>query len=182
MQDNQNQLEMGHDDLKAALECLLFASGEVLTRKKLAEILCVKGKTLEIVIDLLKMDYADPGRGLTVIDEDGGLRIATKRSLSFYLDKLFSNTRKKGLSNAALEVLAIVALRQPTTKSIIEELRGCNCDGAIQTLLKRELIESSGKSAKIGSPQLYVTTKKFLTTFELESLDDLPNPEELILI
>lgn len=177
-----NQLEMGHDDLKAVLECMLFASGEPLSRRKLSEVLGVKGRTLEIVIDLLKTDYSDPGRGLTIIDEDGSLRIATKRSLSTYLDKLFSNTRKKGLSNAALEVLAIIALRQPATKSTVEDLRGCNCDGAIQTLLKRELIESSGKSNKIGSPQLYVTTKKFLVTFELESLDDLPNPEELILI
>lgn len=164
----------------AIIECVLFASGEPVSPKKLAEILECGVRDVRRAISLLKERYEKSG--LEILETGEGIRLTTKKRYSVYIDRLFSNQKRRGLSNAALEVLAIIALRQPVTKAEIEEMRGVSADSLVQQLIRKDLIYCSGKLDKLGSPSHYSTTPKFLEVFELESLDQLPTLDDLRLL
>ncbi len=165
----------------AALEALLFASGEGLTEKKIATVLDVNVKMTREIVSKLRSKYEKSDSGLELYLENGIYRLTTKRNLSSYLDELFSNQKRKGLSNAALEVLAIIASSQPITRAEIDAMRGVSCGSLMQTLLAKELIYCSGTLDKIGKPKAYSTTQRFLEVFEIDSLEQLPKIEEFII-
>jgi segregation and condensation protein B len=161
---------------KAILEAILLASPEPLTIKRIAEVIGLDERDARILMDDLKKEYQQPGRGLYIQEMAGGYVLATRPEYAEYVEKLLQ-PRGKGLSNAALETLAIIAYRQPITKAEIEGVRGVKVDRAIETLLERRLIREVGRKEAPGRPVLYGTTKEFLEYFGLRDLSELPKPD-----
>lgn len=160
------------DKMLSVIESILFVMGESVTARKLSEILELNiAETRKLVLALQKQ-YEDENRGIRIIELNQAFQMTTARDNSVYIDKLCKQTRSKGLSPATVEVLAIVAYKQPVTKGEIETIRGVSCDKAMKTLLERDLIEVRERQGNKGN--LYVTGEGFLRTFGLRSLKDLP--------
>ncbi len=157
----------------AALEGLLFAAGEPLSVAQLAQLLEVERPTVWQLLEELKTAYAQPERGLTLREVAEGVQLVTKPELYPLLSRL-SRNREVRLSNAALETLAIVAYKQPVTRSEMEAIRGVSVDGVVNTLLDLGLICEAGRKQALGKPLLYATTAKFLELFGLKNLASLP--------
>jgi segregation and condensation protein B len=166
------------NDLRAAIEAVLFVSNEPVTVDSLADAL---GSDAEAVTgqlnDIKKSFDADPG-GFALEQTAGGWRFATRPEHEAILKKYFAKKGEGRLSIAALETLAIVAYRQPITAPEVSDIRGVNSTGVIRTLLERHLIRVAGRKAVVGSPFLYRTTREFLIHFGLNDIRDLPRLEE----
>lgn len=158
-------------DLIAALECILFVSEEPLSAARAAEVLQVEPGEVEELVEELKQSMEN--RGLTVVELAGGYALATRSDYAEYIQTLLEPDPDR-LSRQALEVLAIVAYRQPITRPEIDELRGVNSSGVVNTLLEKKLLRVCGRLDAPGRPFLLETTEFFLSTFGLKDLDDLP--------
>jgi segregation and condensation protein B len=135
---------------------------------------------VEAVLEELRADWDRPTRGLRMERVAGGWRGVTPAPLDPYLRAYHGIAARQRLSQAALEVLAIVAHRQPVTVPEVNYIRGTNSTGVVRTLLDRKLIRVSGRKKVVGKPFLYRTTDDFLVHFGLETPEDLPDPEELV--
>ena len=167
--------------LKPILESLLFATDEPLNLKRLCEVL-TENTADEIKNELDEWGQAlatDETRGLQLVEVAGGYLLATKPEHNVMIDRLLERKRKRVLSQAALETLAVIAYRQPVTRAEIEAIRGVNIDSMVHTLLQRRLIKISGRKDVAGHPFLYKTTKHFLHHFGLRNLKELPRIDEL---
>lgn len=163
------------NEVKAIVEGLLFASGdEGITCKQLCKILEVNESAVMHLIDELKYDYEHTDRGIMILQSHHVFHLTTKPEHSSYYKKLLDTPQTTRMSQAALETLAIIAYKQPITRTEIEEIRGVKSDRPVQTLLSRFLIEEVGRRESIGRPILLGTSKDFLTYFGLTSLDELP--------
>lgn len=164
--------------IKRIVESLLFASNEALSFQRLRDIIeakiPVKPKMLRDAIDDLQEDYAAQARAFRLEESPLGYLLKTKEEYAGYIEQLFRNKRTEKLSQAAIEVMAIIAYKQPITKPEVDAIRGVDCSGTLQNLLERELIEPRGKRDAPGRPTLYATTAHFLTHFGLRSLEELP--------
>lgn len=170
---------MDDKEIRAVIESILFVWGEPLNIKELSRVLDMpKDKVKENVLEL-KKELEETKRGIRIIEINDCYQLCTRIESHSYIEKLCVTSQSRGLSQATLEVLAIIAYKQPITKYEIENIRGVKSDKAINTLLERELIEIKGRLDKIGRPILYGTTDVFLKTFGFKSLDELPNIEEL---
>jgi segregation and condensation protein B len=158
---------------KAILEAILLASPEPLSVRRISEVMGLDEKDARILIDDLRKDYQQPGRGLFVQEIAGGFVLTTRSEYAEYVEKLLQ-PKAKGLSHAALETLAIVAYRQPVTKAEIEGVRGVKIDRSLETLLERRLIKELGRKESPGRPLIYGTTPDFLQYFGLKDVSDLP--------
>ncbi|HYF93445.1 MAG TPA: SMC-Scp complex subunit ScpB [Symbiobacteriaceae bacterium] len=158
---------------KAILEAILLASPEPLSVKRIAEVIGLDEKDARILVEDLKKEYTQPGRGLLVQEMAGGYVLTTRPEYGEYVEKLLA-PKGKGLSHAALETLAIIAYRQPITKAEIEGVRGVKVDRSVETLTERGLIREVGRRDGPGRPIIYGTTKDFLAYFGLKDLSDLP--------
>lgn len=161
---------------KGILESLLFAAGdEGLSSKQIAAVLEIEEqKAIEIIEDL-KHDYDQVhDRGITIVILAGTYQLATKKSNAQYLKKLVDSPNTSTLSQAALETLAIVAYKQPITRTEIEEIRGVKTERPLHTLTAKALIKEVGRAEGTGRAYLYGTTKEFLDYFGLRSIDELP--------
>ncbi len=166
------------NELRAALEAILFVSNEPVTVDALAEAL--GGKTEAIVRELEELKRfldANVG-GFTLEQTAGGWRLATRPEHEPVLKTYFAKRGESRLSIAALETLAIIAYRQPVTAPEVSDIRGVNATGVLHTLLERRLIRVAGRKAVVGSPFLYRTTREFLIHFGLNDIRDLPRLEE----
>lgn len=166
-------------EMEAALEAVLFVSGEPVSRERLLAMFDEEERrdaaaALEAVLER----YGGEGRGVMVDEAAGGLRLVTRPELGDWLGRFFEAGGGSKLSMAALETLAIVAYRQPVTAPEIQELRGVNPSGVLKTLLERRLVRIAGRKEVVGKPFLYCTTREFLVHFGLKSLKDLPPLEE----
>ncbi|MDD1501984.1 MULTISPECIES: SMC-Scp complex subunit ScpB [unclassified Lysinibacillus] len=167
--------------LQSRIEALLFVVGDDgLTIKQLSQLL---GEPEELVVqtmEVLKTTYEeDLARGVTIKEMAGVYQLITKSDLADTIQRLVENPTAQSLSQASLEVLAIVAYKQPITRVAIEDLRGVKCERPIQTLVSRGLIKEVGRSEGTGRAILYGTTKEFLNYFGLNSMDEMPPlPEE----
>lgn len=161
------------DELKAALEAILFVSGEAVSHFKLANTLAISSDDLDELIVLLQDDLQKNDRGLALVKIAGGYRLCTKVKIAPYLEK-FTQVIDKKLSQPIMETLSIIAFKQPVTKQEIEEIRGVNTDKILRRLLERDLIQEVGRKKVIGRPILYGTTSVFLQCFGLNDLKDLP--------
>ncbi|RMG56865.1 MAG: SMC-Scp complex subunit ScpB [Deltaproteobacteria bacterium] len=160
------------------VESLLLVSGKPLTEEKIRKVLPQEeGEAVKKALNLLKEKYGGDS-GILLEFVSGGYQLRTNPANQEYV-RNFLQTRPPRLSRAALETLAIVAYRQPITRAEIEDLRGVDSQGAIKTLLERKLIRVVGKKEVPGRPFLFGTTKEFLETFSLESLNSLPSLEEI---
>ena len=169
-----------YSEIEAALEAVLFVAAEPVDRAKLLEIFGSQDRTaaaaaLERVIERYG---GGAEKGIQIEEVAGGLRLVTRPELHGYLRKFFEVSGRTRLSMAALETLAIVAYRQPSTGPEIQELRGVSPAGVLKTLLEKRLVRISGRKKVVGKPFLYRTTREFLMHFGLESVEDLPPLEE----
>ncbi len=160
---------------KGIVEALLFASGDVgLSITQIANVLDVTEFQATDVIESLKEDYDEDGRGIHIVEMAGVFQLATKKVHSDYLKKLIESSNTHGLSQAALETLAIIAYKQPITRAEIEEIRGVKTERPLHTLVSKILIKEVGRAEGSGRAYLYGTTKEFLDYFGLNSLEELP--------
>jgi segregation and condensation protein B len=162
------------------IEALLFASDSPLSPDKIQAV--IKDSTpdeIEEVINSLNEKYRLGGHSFAIKRIAKGYQMYTLPDFAPWIKALFSHNRREKLSSQSLEVLAIVAYKQPIVKSDVDRLRGVNSEGPIFTLLDRKLITIVGRKPVPGRPLLYGTTQEFLTHFGLKDLDDLPRIEEL---
>jgi len=160
----------------AALEALLFVAKDPLSAVKIAEIMEISEENVQELVDTLQERYEDPLSGLILIELDNGYKIGTKPSLARYIEILYKQPTQT-LSNAALEVLSIVAYKQPLTRGEIDFIRGVHSDTALATLVEKGLVKEVGRKDSPGRPILYGTTDVFLLHFGLKSLNELPELE-----
>ncbi|MDT8860090.1 SMC-Scp complex subunit ScpB [Alkalihalobacillus sp. MEB130] len=162
-------------ELQAAMEGLLFVVGdEGLTGEDIASVLDIDVETIHDAISSLQVLYKEQQRGLQIVEMAGAFRLTTRPEHAPYFKKLAASPLHSGLSQAALETLAIVAYRQPITRMEIDEIRGVKSDRAIHNLSSKLLIKEVDRAPGPGRPILYGTTKFFLDHFGLNSLTELP--------
>lgn len=175
--------EYSDEDYRRAapiVEAMLFASDEPLTLARIRDVLDeFAGMDFRRCFDDLNGAYRETARSFEIRSVAGGYQIFTLPEYSEVLERLFARRSQTRLSQKALEALAIVAYKQPVTRTEIEEIRGVNSDGIMRTLLSRNLIAISGQASTPGTPFLYKTTRQFLEYFGLNSLKDLPKLREL---
>ncbi|MCR8851753.1 SMC-Scp complex subunit ScpB [Lysinibacillus fusiformis] len=162
--------------LQSRIEALLFVVGDDgLTIKQLSQLLGEQDEIIIQAMDALRKVYdEDIARGITVKEMAGVFQLITKSDLADTIQRLVENPTAQSLSQASLEVLAIVAYKQPITRVAIEDLRGVKCERPIQTLVSRGLIKEVGRSEGTGRAILYGTTKEFLHYFGLNSVEEMP--------
>ena len=166
--------------MKRELEALLFATDSPLTIARLKKIFPeAEANELKSAVEELQEEYDGHDHAFTVIEFGGGYQIATKPEFSPIVEKMLKTRRFTRLSKAGLEVLAIIAYKQPLTRIEIDEIRGVNSSGAVSTLTERNLITVVGRSATVGNPLLYGTTREFLNHLGLRGLGQLPDLPDL---
>lgn len=169
-----SESNLSKEEMRSAIESLLFVWGEPLSLSRIAKILNQKQSDIEHLMEELKAQYIEEKRGFQIIEVNKQYQFATRKENYIYIESLCKTTKSKGLSASALEVLTIIAYKQPITKIDIEQIRGVSSETAIQSLLERELIEVKGRLEKIGRPQIYGTTDMFLKSFGLTTLAEMP--------
>lgn len=165
--------------MKSALESLMFVWGQPLSVKDAAEMFDVPWRDIYDDMKELQAEYEEQGRGIRIREIDKSFQFCTAAENGEYIERFCTPVKEKKLSQPALEVLAIIAYKQPVTRGEIEAIRGIKCDRVIEGLTKRQLIEEKGRSEGIGRPILYGTTKLFLEKFGFTTLKDLPQIEEV---
>lgn len=162
------------NNLVSTIEAMLFASGDPVEVSKLAEVLDIDEETVEKMLGHLSAQYDEREAGLMLIRVDNKYQICTREAYSEEVRRLMEIKKNTPLSNAAFEVLAIVAYNKTVTRSFIEQVRGVDCSGPVSSLVQKGLIEEKGRLDLPGRPLIYGTTDRFLRCFSLNSLDDLP--------
>lgn len=132
------------------------------------------------VIESLNQKYSENNNSFRIREVGGGFQFHLLEDYSLQVERHFSKQRRRRLTQAGLETLAIVAYKQPVTKGEIEQIRGVASDGVIQTLLERSLVKLAGRADRVGRPLLYATTSEFLEYFGINSLDQLPKLDEVL--
>jgi segregation and condensation protein B len=166
--------------LTQMIEALLFASDAPLSAADLLRIdERLDEDTVEAVIQELRAEYELSERSFQVYEVAGGYQLLTRPEFVTVLERYDSVPQPARLSVPALEVLAIIAYRQPIGRAEIEDIRGVGSSGVLRTLQERELIDAVARGEGLGRPLLYGTTQKFLEHFGFRSLEDLPRPDEL---
>ena len=166
------------DEMQAAVEAILFASGDPIEYEKIAEALEIEPDYALSLLMNLGAQLDERGSGICLVRMDNRFQLCTR---SEYYDKVravLEIKKNSPLSNAAFEVLAVVAYNQPVTKSFVEQVRGVDCSGVMATLCQKGLIEEKGRLDLPGRPLLYGTTPEFLKCFSVSSLDELPELPE----
>jgi segregation and condensation protein B len=166
-------------DLKSALEAIIYAADEPATVEQLANVLAEEKHVVRAALDELVASYANDERGVEIRAVAGGYRVYTKPQHHDLVRRFIKSLRPPlRLTMPALETLAVIAYKQPVTQPEIQEIRGVNCAGVIETLLEKRLIITAGRKQVIGRPILYRTSKEFLMRFGLGDLDELPSLKE----
>jgi segregation and condensation protein B len=164
--------------LKAILESLLFAAGGPVTLAQLVAVLeTVPRDTIRLALADLASSYTASTRGLVLEEVANGYQLRSAKEHAFYVRKLLA-AKPPRLSRPLLETLAIIAYRQPVTRPEIEQLRGVDCGGVIDTLLERRLVKIGGRKEAPGRPLVYTTTPEFLEVFGLKDIASLPDLDE----
>ena len=167
--------------LKPVIECLLFVADRPVSLDTLSSILGVEDKKLiRSVIDELEQDLRARQSSLQILHVARGYQFYTLREYAEWVKKLYKEETTHRLSRAALEVLSIIAYRQPITKAEIEKIRGVDSSGALSKILEKKLVRITGKKKTPGNPLLYGTTEFFLRYFGLKDISDMPELDELI--
>lgn len=170
---------MENEELIQAVEAMLFASGKAVKPDTLAEILGVEKQDVINAIEELKKILVERRSGIQVIKVNESYQLATLEKFYSYICTMLDNRPKPTLSQAALEVLSIVAYNQNSTRAEIEKIRGVSSDSALNKLLEYNLVEEAGKMNVPGRPMMYRTTDEFLKMFGYTSLKDLPELPDL---
>jgi len=180
--------------LSRVIEALLFSAQKPLSIREIAtaiksaeaedelspnQFARVSAAEVAGALEQLKVEYIEQERGFQLNEKAEGWQLATDPKYAQWVRQLFPAPKPARLSAPALETLAIIAYRQPITRSDVEAVRGVNIDGVLQTLMERGIVKIAGRAEIPGRPLLYETTQFFLDHFGLRTLDELPNVEEL---
>lgn len=175
---------MTDKEIRSAIEAVLFASGTSVGAHQLAQALEVTEGVVNKQAEELIKEYKEMERGITILKLAKSYQMVSQKAYAAQIRKAMDLRRNIPLSQAALEVLAVIAYNQPVTKSFIEQVRGVDCAGVIGSLTAKDLIEEKGRLELPGRPLLYGTTENFLRCFSLSGLEDLPalptNDEETV--
>ena len=161
-------------NIKAAIEAILFANGSSVETKRISQALEITESQAEEHISALINDYNSANRGITIIKLDDAYQMVSCKEYAPQIRTVMDLRRNTPLSQAALEVLAVVAYNQPVTKAFVEQVRGVDCSGVIGSLTAKGLVEEKGRLELPGRPLLYGTTENFLRCFNINSLEELP--------
>ncbi|WP_434579104.1 SMC-Scp complex subunit ScpB [Thermoanaerobacterium thermosaccharolyticum] len=167
-------------DIDCIIESILFAAGRPIKIKTLSDVLNVSVDDVKESFYRLKNSYVSNNRGIDVVMINDSIAMCSNEKYAEYIKKALGLDIKQGLSQAALEVLSIIAYNQPITRIDIEKIRGVKCEKAINTLLEFNLIKEKGRVNAPGRAILYSTTDDFLKYFNLPSLKDLPPLDDVI--
>lgn len=165
---------MSELNIKSAIEAILFASGSPVELSRIADTLEIPEKQAEEQISVLIDDYNSAQRGITIIKLKDSYQMVSVKEYAPQIRTIMDLRRNSPLSQAALEVLAVVAYNQPVTKAFVEQVRGVDCSGVIGSLTLKGLVEEKGRLELPGRPLLYGTTENFLRCFNISSLEELP--------
>jgi segregation and condensation protein B len=165
---------LGEHELRGALEAILLVVDEPVTTVTLAQVLEEPPARLQETLRMLAGEYATSGRGFDLREVAGGWRMYTRGQYADYVERFVLDGQQIRLTQAALETLAVVAYKQPVTRSRIAAIRGVNSDGVIKTLINRGLVEECGTEPESGA-HLYRTTKLFLEKVGMNSVEELPS-------
>jgi len=172
-------MSMNPAELKGALEAIIYAADEPVTLEQLAGAVGVEKEGVRAALDELVAAYAAEDRGIEIRGVAGGYKFYTKPQHHDAVRRFIKSLRPPlRLTMPALETLAVISYKQPATGPEIQEIRGVNCAGVLQTLLEKRLIVTAGRKPVIGRPILYRTSKEFLMRFGLSDLDELPSLKE----
>lgn len=164
----------------ARVEAVLFIAGEPLSSRKIADFASLAdGTEARTLIRQLNQQYDAQGSAFRVEEVAGGFQLLTRPKFGTWLRRLHSAPVETRLSAPALETLAVVAYRQPVVRAEIEAIRGVQCGEILRQLMERDLVRIVGRSEELGRPYLYGTARRFLQTFGLRSLDELPRADSL---
>lgn len=165
---------MKMNELQAAVEAILFAAGEPLEIDRIVEALEVEKEQVEEALSALKDSLDEAGGGICLVKMDELYQLCTRQEYAQQVRAVLEIKKNAPLSNAAFEVLAVIAYNQPVTKAFIEQVRGVDCSGVIQTLILKGLVEERGRLELPGRPLIYGTTPEFLKCFCVNNLSELP--------
>lgn len=165
---------MTEKEYRSSIEAILFAAGDPVELKRLAEVLELPESAVQTQMDILIDEYIKAERGVTIIRLLDSYQMVSVKKYAPQVRKAMDLRRNIPLSQAAMEVLAVIAYNQPVTKSFVEQVRGVDCSGVIGSLTTKGLIEERGRLELPGRPLLYGTTDHFLRCFSISSLSELP--------
>lgn len=165
---------MEERELKNAAEAIIFACGTPVESDRIAQALGIKKQHAVCICDNLVKEYSEAQRGIRVVKLNESYQMCTVETYAEYIREVMDLRRNTPLSQAASEVLAVIAYNQPVTKAFIEQVRGVDCSGVVSSLVARQLIEEKGRLELPGRPLIYGTTEHFLRCFNISSLDELP--------
>lgn len=171
---------MTNDELRAAIEAILFASGEPLEVTRIAEALEIDVEMVQAFMFEIGAALDNRGSGICLLKLGNKYQLCSRVEYAQQIRDVLDLKKNIPLSNAALEVLAVVAYNQPVTKAYVEQIRGVDCSGVVNTLCQKGLLEERGRLELPGRPLLYGTTPNFLRCFCLTTLADLPELPEKI--
>ncbi len=158
----------------AAVEAILFASGDAVDEKRIAESTETETADVEKIIKILNDRYDDNISALTIIRVDNKYQMCTRKEYADYIKAAMESKKQTPLSNAAMEALTIIAYNQPVTKAFVESVRGIDSSSVINSLVEKGLLDEDSRLNVPGRPISYKTNENFLRCFGLSSLDDLP--------
>ena len=165
---------MEAEKLKPAIEAILFACGTPAELTKIAQALEIKEEKAEELLKSLMDDYSSRKSGIKIVRLGKSYQMCTEKEYAEIIRTVLDLRRNSPLSQAALEVLAIIAYNQPVTKAFVEQIRGVDCSGVVSSLVARELIEEKGRLELPGRPLIYGTTENFLRCFNVSDVSELP--------
>ena len=163
------------NEMIPAFEAVLFAAGEPVEIEKFSEVFEIDAETVESIMDMLSDRLDNSGSAVKLVRLDFCYQLCTRKEYAENIRAVLDLRRKAPLSQAALEVLAVIAYNQPVTKAYVEQVRGVDCSGVVSTLVEKGLLEEKGRLELPGRPLLYGTTANFLRCFGLKNLDELPD-------
>lgn len=159
-------------------EAILFAGGEPVSLDRIAQVLGVRTPVIDSIVSALQEKYNTPTSGIQLMRLEDSAQFCTNPAYVEPVREVLDLKRGTPLSQAAMEVLAVVAYNQPVTKAFVEQVRGVDCSGVLSSLMQKDLLEERGRLELPGRPLLYGTTETFLRCFQLSSIEDLPPPPQ----
>ena len=165
---------MSNEEMKRAVEAILFAAGESVEISRIAQALELTTKKDDNLLEEVKEEFNSQNHGFKIMRYKDSYQFVTHKEYEEQIRMVMDLNRKKPLSQAAMEVLAVIAYNQPVTKAFVEQIRGVDCSGVIGSLTVKGLIEEQGRLELPGRPLLYGTTENFLRCFNISSIEDLP--------
>lgn len=165
---------MNNEEMKRAVEAILFAAGESVEISRIGEALELTPKKAEKLLEELTEEFNSQNHGFKIMRYKDSYQFVTHKEYEEQIRRVMDLNRKKPLSQAAMEVLAVIAYNQPVTKAFVEQIRGVDCSGVIGSLTIKGLIEERGRLELPGRPLLYGTTENFLRCFNISSIEELP--------